>query len=62
MLSGELQRRRGELGLTQSELAARLGVSLRAVQHWEGGDRRVPEPVARLLAALRPRRSQPANS
>lgn len=40
---------RDHLGLTQVEFARRLGVSTRAVQTWEAGER---EPAAYLLIAL----------
>jgi len=46
---------RSRLGLSQSELAARLGVHVRTIGKWERGERGIPEPVARLLATLRPR-------
>src|SRR5215469_17109824 len=36
---GLLLRHRGRTGLTQRELAARAGVSLRSVQEWEAGDK-----------------------
>jgi len=37
------------LGLTQVAAGHALGVAPRTVRHWVGGDRRIPEPVARLL-------------
>lgn len=39
---------RGELGLTQDEFAALMGVSVRTLQNWEQG-RRQPEGPARAL-------------
>lgn len=42
---------RAELGLTQSEFAARFGFGVRAVHQWEQGKRR-PEGPARVLLAL----------
>lgn len=47
-----LKQKRAQLGLTQVQLAARLGVSANAVARWERGERRISEPVARLLTLL----------
>lgn len=41
---------RERLGWTQQGLAERLGVTVRAVRYYEAGSRKVPGPVARLLA------------
>ncbi len=52
---------RAALGMTQGGLASALGVARRTIQHWEDGDRSVPETVARLMrlaasdAAILPR-------
>lgn len=48
---------REELGLTQAQLAERLGVTTVALWRWEKGQtpgsrRGIPEPVARLLRIL----------
>jgi putative transcriptional regulator len=40
-------------GLSQSQLARRLGVSLRAVQMWEQGLRRPGGPAVLMLEVLR---------
>ena len=53
MTSDELKDLRAELGLTQPELAKRLGVARNTVTRWEMGTRGIPEPVARLLEFLR---------
>jgi transcriptional regulator with XRE-family HTH domain len=45
----ELKKRRALLGLTQKELAERLGVSPNTVARWERGERQVP---VLLLPAL----------
>lgn len=37
------------LGLTQAEAARRLGVTLRSVQHWVSGSRKIGRPVAMLV-------------
>jgi DNA-binding transcriptional regulator YiaG len=47
---------RSRLGLSQSQLAERLGVHVRTIGKWERGERGVPEPVARLLATIQPER------
>lgn len=53
MTPAELKEARQSLGLTQTQLAEKLGVTLRAVQHYEGGSRQIPEPTARLIALLK---------
>lgn len=40
------------LGMTQTELAEKLWVGLRSVQHWEMGDREAPGPVWQLLLLM----------
>src|SRR5262245_22888401 len=47
--SGLLLRHRGRTGLTQRQLAARIGVNMRSVQGWETG---VSYPGATRLQAL----------
>ena len=42
---------RGRVGLSQSEFARLLGVSVRTLQEWEQG-RRVPPGPARVLLAI----------
>ena len=46
------KRMRRQLGLTQVQLAKRLGVSANSVARWERSERRIFEPVARLLTLL----------
>lgn len=46
-----LRAKRAEHGLTQAELARRVGVTRQAVGLWESGDFR-PRPVARIAEAL----------
>jgi len=48
----ELRTWRKRLSLTQAEAAALLGVGLRAVQRWEGGERKIPGPIAKLAELL----------
>jgi len=38
--------------LTQVEMAEAIGVSRKAVQKWEQGERGCPEPVARLIKCM----------
>lgn len=45
----DLKRIRQELGLTQKELAEKLGVTLVTVGRWEAGMRKISEPMARLI-------------
>ena len=52
MTGKAFKQKRGKLGLTQVQLATRLGVSVTAVARWERGERRISEPVAKLLTLL----------
>lgn len=63
MTAAEVRRIRERLGLTQAELAARIGVHTMTVSRWERGVVNVPEPVGRLIrfvasAASKPRRER----
>lgn len=49
--SGDLAALRRYLGLTQEELATRLGISVDTLQNWEQ-DRRQPDGPARALLRL----------
>jgi transcriptional regulator with XRE-family HTH domain len=52
-MTGEaLKRRRKAFGLTQAELAKKLGVSWSAVARWETGQRRVPRMAEILLGYI----------
>lgn len=44
--------KRMQLKLTQAQLAKRIGVSTTALARWEREERRISEPVARLLTLL----------
>ncbi len=52
MTSAQLKRIRSELTLSQQRLADELGVHRVTVAKWEAGDRRIPNPVARLLQRM----------
>jgi transcriptional regulator with XRE-family HTH domain len=52
MTGEELRQIRTRLGLTQGEFASRLGVWLNTVSRWEIGERKIPEPVARLAQLI----------
>jgi DNA-binding XRE family transcriptional regulator len=49
MTRQELRALRKAAGLTQGELAKRLGVALNTVSRWETGGARITSPMARLL-------------
>ncbi len=52
MTGQELKTLRQQMGLTQKELAEKLGVPWNTVARWEVGMRRIFEPVARLVQYL----------
>ncbi|MBI3800222.1 MAG: helix-turn-helix transcriptional regulator [Deltaproteobacteria bacterium] len=52
MTRDELKALRARLGLTQYELAEKVGVARNTINRWEMGIRRIPEPVARLVDYL----------
>jgi DNA-binding transcriptional regulator YiaG len=52
MTADEIKSARIKLNLTQSELADRVGVTLRAVQYWEAGKRKVARPAVKVVEAL----------
>jgi len=49
MTSEDLKALRTRLGLTQVELAERIGVARNTINRWEMGIRGIPEPVVRLM-------------
>ena len=53
MTPAGFRRIRKALGLTQTGLAAQLGVERVTVTRWELGERRISEPIARLLQRIR---------
>ena len=52
MTPEELKALRARLGLTQYELAEKVGVARNTINRWEMGIRSIPEPVVRLLDYL----------
>jgi transcriptional regulator with XRE-family HTH domain len=55
MESKELKQRRGQLGLTQAELAEVLGVAENTVWRYEKGATSIPKHMALTLEALEAR-------
>jgi len=53
MTETDIKRIRAALGLTQRELAERLGVRPNTVTRWEMGLHKIPGPAARLLEVMR---------
>ncbi len=43
---------RKRVGLTQQQLADKLGVNLSAVKKWEGGARKLPPYIGLVMAAI----------
>ncbi len=52
MDAASLKRRRKRLGLTQAELAKRMGVTWNTVARWETGQRKVPGMAEVLLGYI----------
>jgi len=53
MTSEDFERHLHELGLTQTGLAARLGVTARSVRRWQAGEQEIPGWAAEVLQAWR---------
>lgn len=49
MTNEQFKAARDGLGLTQAQLAHKIGLSERAIQYYEQGGRGIPAPVAMLL-------------
>ena len=45
----KIKEKRIELGLTQRQLSELTGIPLRSIENWEGGQRKCPEYVEKLL-------------
>jgi DNA-binding transcriptional regulator YiaG len=52
MTATDLRTLRARLGLTQAQLAEALGVSVRAIENWEQGLRRIPMIAVKWLPHL----------
>lgn len=52
MTGAEFREARAKLALTQSAMADRIGVTRRAVQYYESGQRQIPQPVQKLIAII----------
>ena len=48
----DIKAARAELNMTLAELAARVGVTLRAVQNWEAGTRKPTGPAVIVIESL----------
>ena len=54
MSPAELKTLRARLGLSQQQLAERIGVARNTVNRWEMGERNISLMVSRLLRSLTP--------
>lgn len=52
MTSEEFKAVRERLGMTQGQLAYKIGISERAIRYYEQGGRSVPAPVSLLLGTF----------
>ena len=52
MTSIKIRAWRKRLGFTQARAAELLGVSIRAIKHWEAGTRRPRKSILLLMAAI----------
>ncbi|HJT20808.1 MAG TPA: helix-turn-helix domain-containing protein [Nitrospira sp.] len=56
MNGSTLRKRRKQLGMTQVELARALGVAPNTVARYERDECGIPEPVARLVMLIQPKK------
>jgi transcriptional regulator with XRE-family HTH domain len=49
MTGKELRRLRDRAGLTQAELASRIGVAPNTIARWERNERKLSVPLAKLI-------------
>lgn len=52
MHAADFVQARGKLGLTTAQMADAIGVTLRAVQYWESGERAIPPMAEKLVDNL----------
>ena len=52
MTGEELRKIRLKMGLTQVQMAEEIGVTSNALAMWERDERKISEPVARLVSLL----------
>lgn len=52
MTPDDIKALRAKLGLTQAKLAAKVGVTLGAVQHWEAGIRKPSGSAVKMLKRI----------
>lgn len=52
MTPAELRAIRARLGLTQAELAERIGVTDRSMRRYESGEHSISRPIAMLIETL----------
>lgn len=52
MSAEEIKQLRHSLGMTQQQLADKLGVGIATIKRWEGGKSRVPRHVIEYLKGL----------
>lgn len=53
MTPDEFKAIRAELGLSLTGMAQALGVSRRAILFYQSGERKIPEPIVKLLATMK---------
>ena len=52
MTGDEFRKVRKQMGITQVLMAEKIGVTSTAVAMWERGERKISEPIARLVRLL----------
>lgn len=59
MKGAALRKQRKALSMTQKELARALGVEPNTVARYERNELGIPEPVARLVMLIQPKKEKP---
>ena len=52
MESKEFKKAQKYLGLTNAKMAERIGVSVRTIEAWRGGQRNITKPIEKLINLL----------